>query len=153
MELTMLDASPETMSKLIHESTRSLITSTASHRVTVSDDAPGVAPEEVVGAFMIFCGGLVMAIDEAMPIAAEQLSAAVGHQNTMGICCFGEQGVGASQKEACHGNLMFGCLVFSNKPRVLRRKSLLRESSSIDLSYPSVHGSYGLLPRVDNEVT
>ena len=35
---------------------------------------------------------------------------------TMGICCFGEQGMN-HKRRACHGNLMFGCLLFSNKPR------------------------------------
>ena len=42
---------------------------------------------------MIFCGGLVMAIDEQMPLAVEQLGTAVGENDVMGICCFGEQGM------------------------------------------------------------
>ena len=45
-----------------------------------------------------------------------QFAEAVGHHNTMGICCFGEQGMD-HKRRACHGNLMFGCLLFSNKPR------------------------------------
>ena len=40
---------------------------------------------EVVGALSIFCGGLVMAIDEQMPMAAEQLSEVLGHNNTLGV--------------------------------------------------------------------
>eukprot|EP00966_Prymnesium_polylepis_P236307 5464945-Prymnesium_polylepis.1 len=59
---------------------------------------------DVVGSFNIFCGGLVMAIDDQMPLAAEQLADVVGQNNTMGICCFGEQGMDPSGR-AIHGNL------------------------------------------------
>ena len=55
-----------------------------------------------------------MAIDDMMPIVAEELADVVGQSNTMGICCFGEQGMDQS-RTAIHGNLMFGCLLFSNK--------------------------------------
>ena len=54
-----------------------------------------------------------------VPLAAEQLAEVVGHNNTMGICCFGEQGMNNSRK-AIHGNLMFGCLLFSNKMREVK---------------------------------
>ena len=40
----------------------------------------------------------------------------LGQNNTMGICCFGEQGMNHARR-ATHGNLMFGCLLFSNKQR------------------------------------
>ena len=58
----------------------------------------------------------------AVPLAAEQLAEGVGHNNTMGICCFGEQGMNNSRK-AIHGNLMFGCLLFSNKVRETEEQS------------------------------
>jgi hypothetical protein len=67
-----------------------------------------------IGALMIFCGGMVMAIDDEMPLACEELAGVVHHKDTMGICCFGEQGMGADRKVE-HGNLMFGCLVFLNQ--------------------------------------
>ena len=69
--------------------------------------------EDVIGALSIFCGGLVMAIDERMPMASEQLFDAVGHSTMMGICCFGEQGMNR-HASAIHGDLMYGCLLFSN---------------------------------------
>ena len=62
---------------------------------------------------MIFCGGMVMTIDDEMPLACEELAGVVNHKDTMGICCFGEQGVGPDH-QAKHGNLMFGCLAFLN---------------------------------------
>jgi len=113
MEVTMLDAAPESLAKLISTSAKELITDAMGMS---GGDATAFEPHEVVGALMIFCGGLVMAIDDSMPIAAEQLAEAVGHNNTMGVCCFGEQGMN-HRRQACHGNLMFGCLLFSNKPR------------------------------------
>jgi len=45
---------------------------------------------------MIFCGGLVMALDEDMALACETLAETVGHRDTMALCCFGEQGVNVS---------------------------------------------------------
>ena len=70
---------------------------------------------------------LVMAIDDEMPYAVEALAHAVGHKDTMGLCCFGEQGMN-NQREAIHGNLMFGALLFSSKPsnvmRALRKGTL-----------------------------
>ena len=110
MEVAMLTAAPETLAKKISESARGLLSA-------AGGGADGFfAVEDVVGALNIFCGGLVMAIDDMMPIAAEQLAGVVGHTNTMGICCFGEQGMDVRRK-AIHGNLMFGCLLFSNQKR------------------------------------
>jgi len=103
MEIGMLTAAPETLAKNISQSARSLL----------AQDLQSA--EDCIGALMIFCGGLVMAIDTLMPLAAEQLSTVVGHNSVMGVCCFGEQGM--SKGTAVHGNLMFGCLLFSSRPR------------------------------------
>jgi len=102
MEIGMLTAAPETLAKNISESARSLL----------AQDLQSAG--DCIGALMIFCGGLVMAIDALMPLAAEQLSMVVGHSSTMGVCCFGEQGMCGGRP--VHGNLMFGCLLFSNRP-------------------------------------
>mmetsp|Transcript_68514 Transcript_68514/g.179601 ORF Transcript_68514/g.179601 Transcript_68514/m.179601 type:complete len:299 (+) Transcript_68514:2-898(+) len=120
MEITMLNAAPETLAKKISQSARELLadaTNTPSGRGAVG----AFEVEDVAGALMIFCGGLVMAIDDAMPMAAEQLAEVVGHNNTMGICCFGEQGMN-SRRKPIHGNLMFGCLLFSNKARETKKE-------------------------------
>lgn len=111
MKICMLDAAPETLAKKISTSARGLLS---------GDDASSAAAievDDVVGSLNIFCGGLTMAIDDMMPIAAEQLAEVVGHNNTLGICCFGEQGMDAGRRPI-HGNLMFGCLLFSNRLRV-----------------------------------
>ena len=54
-----------------------------------------------------------MALDDDMPIAAEELMSVVGHNDILGICCFGEQGMDHNLNPI-HGNLMFGVLLFSN---------------------------------------
>ena len=122
MEVTMLNAAPESLAKLISSSAKGMITDAMG---ASGGDASAFEPHEITGALMIFCGGLVMAIDDAMPMAAEQLAEAMGHNNTMGVCCFGEQGMN-HQRQPTHGNLMFGCLLFSNKPR--------EESTLVDLA-------------------
>jgi len=127
MEVTMLDAAPESLVKLISTSAKELITDAMGMS---GGDATAFEPHEVVGALMIFCGGLVMAIDDSMPIAAEQLAEAVGHNNTMGVCCFGEQGMN-HRRQACHGNLMFGCLLFSNKPREAKSRTPRRTQAHV----------------------
>ena len=118
----MLNAAPESLAKLISSSAKGMITDAMG---ASGGDASAFEPHEITGALMIFCGGLVMAIDDAMPMAAEQLAEAMGHNNTMGVCCFGEQGMN-HQRQPTHGNLMFGCLLFSNKPR--------EESTLVDLA-------------------
>mmetsp|Transcript_69232 Transcript_69232/g.225495 ORF Transcript_69232/g.225495 Transcript_69232/m.225495 type:complete len:555 (+) Transcript_69232:416-2080(+) len=131
MEVVMLTASPETMIKNLSQSarqhiidSRSLLSSGGQMRSKSSSMPAGVGrlkslPEketfdltDIAGALMIFCGGLVMALEDHMPTAAESLAQAVGHSNIMAICCFGEQGM-ITQKKAVHGNLMFGSLVIS----------------------------------------
>ena len=70
-------------------------------------------------------------IATAVPLAAEQLADVIGQNNTMGVCCFGEQGMNPN-RQAIHGNLMFGCLLFSNKMRESKDSSDL-PSREIDL--------------------
>ena len=117
MDICMLDAAPETLAKKISQNARALIEG--------ADFS--FEEEDLVGALNIFCGGLVMAIDDIMPKVAEELADVVGHNNTMGICCFGEQGMDQGRK-AIHGNLMFGCLLFSNKMRETKTLDLLPDS-------------------------
>ena len=74
-----------------------------------------LAPKECLGAFMILCGGLVMAMDEKIEGVYEDLANEVVKAEALGMCAFGEQGPNCN-RESMHGNLMFGVLMFSNKP-------------------------------------
>jgi len=85
---------------------------------------------DIAGALMIFCGGLVMALEDHMPTAAESLAQAVGHSNIMAICCFGEQGM-ITQKKAVHGNLMFRSLVISKRPRQVPARARVSRPSQV----------------------
>jgi len=74
-----------------------------------------LAPKECLGAFMILCGGLVMAMGEKIEGVYEDLANEVVRAEALGMCAFGEQGPNCN-RESMHGNLMFGVLMFSNKP-------------------------------------
>ena len=74
-----------------------------------------LAPKECLGAFMILCGGLVMAMEEEIKEVYEKLADVGGKRASLGMCAFGEQGPNCN-RESMHGNLMFGVLMFSNKP-------------------------------------
>ena len=52
-----------------------------------------------------------MAIDDMMPIVAEELADVVGQSNTMGICCFGEQGMDQSRTAALVAQLQHSSCV------------------------------------------
>ena len=105
--LTLLAAEAETLVNNICEVSSALVKSDAQKRLGV--DASG-AVEECLGAFMIFCGGLVKALQDDMEERWEELADPGGKREALGMCAFGEQGPRG------HGNLMVGALLFSNKP-------------------------------------
>ena len=74
-----------------------------------------VEAKECLGAFMILCGGLVMAMEEEIKEVYEKLTDVGGKRASLGMCAFGEQGPNCN-RDSMHGNLMFGVLMFSNKP-------------------------------------
>ena len=106
-KLTLLAAEAETLVNNICEVSSALVKSDAQKRLGV--DASG-AVEECLGAFMIFCGGLVKALQDDMEERWEELATRRGKREALGMCAFGEQGPRG------HGNLMVGALLFSNKP-------------------------------------
>jgi len=81
----------------------------------VGSDVVNSAPfqlEDVIGSYQIFCGGVMMAVKDLMPVVVENLGAALDWKPTMGACTFGEQGTFLDGTTG-HGNLMFASLVFS----------------------------------------
>ena len=102
MKLELLSASADSLLEGIPESARKLMQSSLKMEIDST----------CVGALMIFCGGLVMAIDDDMPLVCEKLASVVAYKDHVGFCCFGEQGRMASHSSAQHGNLMFGCMMF-----------------------------------------
>ena len=82
-----------------------------------------------------------MALDDEMPLAVEALADTVGFRDTMGICCFGEQGMN-NLRQPMHGNLMCGTLLFSSVARhyTVYGEGLVndpRESAQLTLESPN----------------
>ena len=69
---------------------------------------PGAA---YAGGLMVYCGGCMMAVGDALPTLVAGVDEAVGNKPVLGVFTFGEQGpIG----EACvHGNLMVSALAFA----------------------------------------
>ena len=123
MKIQMMNATADTLIENIPESAMALMKQETTH-----------ASNRCIGALMIFCGGLVMAIDDDMPLVCERLAAMVGYQDHLGICCFGEQGKMLHDGVACHGNLMFGCMLFYDIDSVAPEPSHRSSSTSAKLS-------------------
>lgn len=142
MDVVLLSGSAETLAKKISASAKYLIEADPGTAVLFTGSGPGrqtvvrqtsfamrkqgaFTVSECTGGLFIFCGGLVVGLQGAgvsMNTAVEQLAEAMGDKSTMGLFCFGEQGVNA-RREIMHGNLMYGALLFSNKPRVLQNEA------------------------------
>jgi hypothetical protein len=65
----------------------------------------------IKGALMIYCGGCMLTVRDAMPDVVTGVDAALDQAPFVGAFTFGEQGrlVGAGNR---HGNLMISCIVF-----------------------------------------
>lgn len=63
------------------------------------------------GALVVYCGGMMLAVQDRLPEVQAQIAHALGEACFIGIFTFGEQGV-VPGGQACHGNLMISCTVF-----------------------------------------
>ncbi len=71
-----------------------------------------VAPEDVKGALMIYCGGCMLSVQDRLGEVIDGLRAELAPAPFLGVFTFGEQGqmIGAGNR---HGNLMISCIIFS----------------------------------------
>lgn len=102
---------------------------------------------EITGAMVIYCGGCMMAVKRDMRTVAKRLNSALANSPHLVTHTFGEQGQfpdGTSQ----HGNLMFSCLLFSNR-RVVDRIINLDTGVTIEQDDPEYTElvEHGLLKR------
>jgi hypothetical protein len=72
----------------------------------------GLAPRDVAGALVVFCGGCMLAIRERMDEVAAAVDAALGGAPALGVFTFGEQGAALGDRNR-HGNLMISCVTFA----------------------------------------
>lgn len=72
------------------------------------------------GAIVVYCGGCMLGIKQEMKGVAEKIQQSLGgglggnYKPVLGLHTFGELGCFPDGRNA-HGNLMFSCLVFSNR--------------------------------------
>ena len=78
--------------------------------------ASSVQLNEVIGALVIFCGGMVLAIEDSMDIPCKRLSAQLGGSPFLGMHTFGEYGKFPDGSQM-HGNLMVSVLLFTSRRR------------------------------------
>ncbi|MEM9145213.1 MAG: FIST N-terminal domain-containing protein [Pseudomonadota bacterium] len=71
-----------------------------------------LAPSEVGAALMVYCGGCMLSVREAMDRVASEVHEAVGGAPSLGIFTFGEQGPVIDGQNR-HGNLMISCITFA----------------------------------------
>lgn len=79
----------------------------------VKDGSAYLPPSaDFAGGLVVYCGGCMMAIGDALPTLVEGVDEAVAGKPVLGVFTFGEQGpIG----EVCvHGNLMVSALAFSH---------------------------------------
>ncbi|MEM1344947.1 MAG: FIST N-terminal domain-containing protein [Pseudomonadota bacterium] len=72
----------------------------------------GLAPEDIAGALVVYCGGCMLGVRAQMDAVAADVDNALGGAPSLGLFTFGEQGpvVGGRNR---HGNLMISCVVFA----------------------------------------
>lgn len=75
----------------------------------------GLTPSQIAGAYMIYCGGCLMAVEDRVPTILQGVKAALPETPFQSAFTFGEQGqVRGGQNR--HGNLMISCVVFTHLP-------------------------------------
>ena len=82
----------------------------AKDALAVSDIEPG----DLAGALVVYCGGCMLHVGDALPRVLEGLSQALGAVPFIGTYTFGE--AGQLDDESHHGNLMISVVVFEKSP-------------------------------------
>lgn len=74
-------------------------------------DEAGWQPEEIAGAFLIYCAGCMLAVENSIESVAASLQSLMPNIPFLGTFTFGEQGqfLGGTSR---HGNLMISCVLF-----------------------------------------
>jgi len=88
------------------------LTARAARTATLAMETADIAPCDVAGALIIFCGGSMLAMQDAMGNVAQQLDAALEGAPFLAGFTFGEQGHTIAGHN-CHGNLMISAVVFA----------------------------------------
>ncbi len=90
------------------------LTARAGRVARLAAEAGGIAPDDVAGALLVYCGGCMLAVQDRLGDVAAGMGAALPGVPFAGTFTFGEQGpiLGAGNR---HGNLMISCIVLSRR--------------------------------------
>ena len=88
------------------------LTSRAGRVASFAASRGHIAPEDVAGALMVYCGGCMLAVQDHMDDVVAGVRPAIAGAPFLGVFTFGEQGPILDGRNA-HGNLMISCVTFS----------------------------------------
>ena len=89
------------------------LTERAGRVAELAKTAGRIAPADIKGALMIYCGGCMLTVRDTLSDVVDGVNDALGDAPFLGAFTFGEQGkiLGSGNR---HGNLMISCVVFAS---------------------------------------
>lgn len=94
-------------------STKDHLVTRAAHVTSAALDVGSLTIDDVSGALVFYCAGMLFTVQENIGRAVVELRSALGNKPFLAPCTFGEQGCFPGG-ENCHGNLMVSLLAFAN---------------------------------------
>jgi hypothetical protein len=88
------------------------LTARAGRVAALAARAGALAPGDIAGALMVYCGGCMMAVSDRIDGVAREVDGALGGAPWLGVFSFGEQGPVLDGRNR-HGNLMISCVTFA----------------------------------------
>jgi len=88
------------------------LTQRAGKVASLAVQAGDMAPSDVAGALMVYCGGCMLAVKDDLANVVDGVKEALPNTPFLGIFTFGEQGV-VLNGDNRHGNLMISAIVFA----------------------------------------
>ena len=100
-ELTLMTGAPDQLTRR------------AGKVAALAAEASYLAPKEISGALMVYCGGCMLAVQDRLGDVSSGVSEALPGVPFLGVFTFGEQGVVLDGRNR-HGNLMISAIVFGS---------------------------------------
>lgn len=89
------------------------LTQRAGKVATLAAQSGDLAPSQIAGALMVYCGGCMLAVKDALKDVSDGVVDALPGVPFMGVYTFGEQGMVMGGRNR-HGNLMISAIVFAS---------------------------------------
>ena len=88
------------------------LTQRAGKVAALAADSGNLAPKDVAGALLVYCGGCMLAVQDRLEEVSDGVVEALPDVPFLGVYTFGEQGMVMGGRNR-HGNLMISAIVFS----------------------------------------